>query len=69
MKFSLAPKLLPCGWLNKDGGYFGRISELLNFKIFWGSMPPDPPRKGGLWPPKYSQPPTIIWADAYVKSY
>ena len=22
------------------------ISELLNFKIFWGSMPPDPPRKG-----------------------
>ena len=23
-----------------------RISELLNFQIFWGSMPPDPPRKG-----------------------
>ena len=29
-----------------------RISELLNFKIFWGSMPPDPHRKGGLRPPK-----------------
>ena len=45
------------------------ISELLNFKIFWGTMPPDPPRKGDLQPPKYSQPPTIIWADAYFKSY
>ena len=32
-------------------------------------MPPDPHRKRGLRPPKYSQPPTIIWADAYFKSY
>ena len=24
-----------------------RISELLDFKVFWGSMPPDPPRGKG----------------------
>ena len=32
------------------------ISELPDFKIFWGSMPPDPPRLRGLTTPcSYSQ--------------
>ncbi len=25
------------------------ISETLNFQIFWGSMPPDPPSSKRLW--------------------
>ena len=28
-----------------------RISELLDFKVFWGSMPPDPPRGKGACGP------------------
>ena len=38
------------------------------FKFFLGGHAPDPPRNSRLWPPEESQPPTIIWADTYLKS-
>lgn len=45
------------------------IPELLDFKIFWGTMPPDPPNRRGLMAPKFLQPPTSIGPAAYLKSY
>ena len=42
--------------LQKQHGFWcpkrwNRISELLDFKFFWGSMPPEPPREKGACSP------------------
>ena len=40
-----------------QGKHWNRISETLNLKIFWGSMPPDPTRLGRLR--RYNFPPHL----------
>ena len=42
------------------------ISEPLDLKIFWGGMPPDPPRRRGLTPAYYSS--TICLLQILLKT-
>ena len=50
-------------WCQNTGNV---ISRLLDSKIFWGSMPPDPPSGRGLTPPEVLQLPTLIGSAAFL---
>ena len=45
---------LPVYWTTLPENAGNGISETLNFNLFWGSMPPDPPRGERLRRSKYS---------------